>query len=299
MPPDFMSLSGQPEGRGDGGLRLSRDRGVWLTGGLLIAIAALAWVAVVRHGMGRQGTPPAQLETGMVGMSQANVASPVDATAYLVAWGVMMAAMMLPSATPMIALYGAISRNSSHSGQKGASTILFALVYLAAWLALGLPVYAASRLVDWAAVMVPAVGGLFPYAVAAVLLAAGAFQFSPLKQACLRVCQSPLGFLMGHWRAGHAGTLKMAWEHAAYCAGCCWGTHGRPGRGRSHVPAVGAAHHRPRFCGEAAALWPVDGPYRWRSAHRAGPACCRAARFSRFVARPNHVSERTASTAQF
>lgn len=223
MPPDFMSLSGQPEGRGDGGLRLSRDRGVWLTGGLLIAIAALAWVAVVRHGMGRQGTPPAQLETGMVGMSQANVASPVDATAYLVAWGVMMAAMMLPSATPMIALYGAISRNSSHSGQKGASTILFALVYLAAWLALGLPVYAASRLVDWAAVMVPAVGGLFPYAVAAVLLAAGAFQFSPLKQACLRVCQSPLGFLMGHWRAGYAGTLKMAWEHAAYCAGCCWG----------------------------------------------------------------------------
>jgi predicted metal-binding membrane protein len=223
MPPDFMSLSGQPEGRGDGGLRLSRDRGVWLTGGLLIAIAALAWVAVVRHGMGRQGTPPAQLETGMVGMSQANVASPVDATAYLVAWGVMMAAMMLPSATPMIALYGAISRNSSHSGQKGASTILFALVYLAAWLAIGLPVYAASRLVDWAAVMYPAVGGLFPYAVAAVLLAAGAFQFSPLKQACLRVCQSPLGFLMGHWRAGYAGTLKMAWEHAAYCAGCCWG----------------------------------------------------------------------------
>jgi predicted metal-binding membrane protein len=220
MPPDFMSLSGPAEGRGDGGLRLGRDRGVWLTGGLLIAIAALAWVSVVRQAMSMSGT---SVDAGMAGISQANVAWPVNATAYLGAWGVMMAAMMLPSATPMIALYGAISRNSSRSGQKGASTILFALVYLAVWLAFGLPVYAASRLIAWAAVMYPGVAGLFPYAVAAVLLAAGAYQFSPLKRACLRVCQSPLGFLMGHWRAGYAGTLKMAWEHAAYCAGCCWG----------------------------------------------------------------------------
>ena len=223
MPEDLMSLSGQAEGRGDAGLRLSRDRGVWLTGGLLLAIAALAWVSVVRQAMSMPGTPVDAGNPGMPGMSQPNVALPVDAAAYLVAWGVMMAAMMLPSATPMIALYGAISRNSAHSGQKGASTILFALVYLAAWVAFGLPVYAASRLVAWAAGMYPAVGALFPYAVAAVLLAAGLFQFSPLKRACLRVCQSPLGFLMGHWRPGYAGTLRMAWEHAAYCAGCCWG----------------------------------------------------------------------------
>ena len=123
----------------------------------------------------------------------------------------------------MIALYGAISRKPSRAGQKGASTTLFALVYLAVWLALGLPVYAASQLVSWAAMTYPAAGALFPYGVAAALLAAGAYQFSPLKGACLRVCQSPLGFLMGHWRASYAGTLKLAWEHATYCAGCCGG----------------------------------------------------------------------------
>ena len=193
---------------------------MWITGGLLVVVAALAWVSVIRQPMNMPAVP---LDAGMAGMSPASVAQPLGALVYLAAWGVMMAAMMLPSATPMIALYGAISRKAPQSGQKGASTFLFALVYLAAWLALGLPVYAASRLVDWAAGMYPAVGSLFPYAVAAVLLAAGAFQFSPLKRACLRVCQSPLGFLMGHWRPGVAGTLKLAWEHAAYCAGCCWG----------------------------------------------------------------------------
>jgi predicted metal-binding membrane protein len=170
-----------------------------------------------------QSTQPVQLETGMAGMSQASGSWPVDATAYLVAWGVMMAAMMLPSATPMITLYGAISRNFSDTGQKGVSTVLFALVYMAVWLAFGLPVYLASRLVAWAAAMHPAVMGFWPYALAVVLLAAGVYQFSPLKQACLRVCQSPLGFLMGHWRNGYPGTLKMAWEHAAYCVGCCSG----------------------------------------------------------------------------
>src|SRR5713226_3636308 len=145
MPQDLMSLGGQADGRGDAGLRLSRDRGVWLTGGLLFAIAALAWVSVVRQAMSMPGAPADAGMAGMPGMSQPSVALPVDAAAYLAAWSVMMAAMMLPSATPMIALYGAISRNASRSGQKGASTILFALVYLAAWVALGLPVYAASR----------------------------------------------------------------------------------------------------------------------------------------------------------
>jgi predicted metal-binding membrane protein len=221
MPLDYISANGQAPGQGKGGLRLSQDRGVWLTGGLLIAIAALAWVSVVRQALAM----PAAADTsmaGMPGMSQPAAASLLDATAYLAAWGVMMTAMMLPSATPMIVLHHAISRNTSPAGPKGASTILFTLVYLVAWLALGLPVYAGSRLVAWATVTHPALGSLAPYGVAGVLLAAGAFQFSPLKRACLRVCQSPMGFLMGHWRAGTVGTLRMAWEHAAYCAGCCW-----------------------------------------------------------------------------
>ena len=58
--------------------------------------------------------------------------------------------------------------------------------------------------------------------VAAILLAAGVFQLSPLKQACLRACRSPLGFMLGHWRAGLRGSLVLGWSHAVYCLGCCW-----------------------------------------------------------------------------
>ncbi len=196
---------GQKVDQGTGGLKLERDRATWLAGGLLIAIAALAWAAVVLQAMGMKGAPT------------------TDVAAFLVAWGVMMTAMMLPSATPMIALYGGVRRTATQTDQKGIPTALFALVYLAMWLAFGAPVYAASVVVDVAANSTPAVAGLLPYALALVLLVAGAYQFSSLKWVCLRVCQSPLGFLMGHWRSGYLGTLKMALEHAAYCVGCCWG----------------------------------------------------------------------------
>ena len=196
--------SGQKADEGNGILKLERDRGTWLAGGLLIAVAALAWAAVVLQAMGMKDAPTP------------------DAAAFLVAWGVMMTAMMLPSATPMIALYGGVRRNATQTHQKGIPTALFALVYLAVWLAFGVPVYAVSVAVDAAANSTPAVAGLLPYALALILLIAGAYQFSSLKWRCLRVCQSPLGFLMGHWRSGYLGTLKMALKHAAYCVGCCW-----------------------------------------------------------------------------
>jgi Predicted metal-binding integral membrane protein (DUF2182) len=69
----------------------------------------------------------------------------------------------------------------------------------------------------------PTAGALLPYGVAGVLLAAGAYQFSPLKRVCLRACQSPLSFLMTRWRSGYGGTLRLGLAHAGYCVGCCWG----------------------------------------------------------------------------
>jgi predicted metal-binding membrane protein len=69
---------------------------------------------------------------------------------------------------------------------------------------------------------VPAAETYLPYAIAAVLLAAGLFQFTPLKRACLHVCQHPFVFMMGHWHSGYSGAFRMAAEHAAYCVGCCW-----------------------------------------------------------------------------
>jgi len=67
-----------------------------------------------------------------------------------------------------------------------------------------------------------AAGSTLAYAIGVILVAAGAYQLSPLKQVCLRACRSPLGFLLGHWRAGRRGSLALGWSHALYCLGCCW-----------------------------------------------------------------------------
>jgi predicted metal-binding membrane protein len=192
-------------------IKLSRDFGAWLTGGLLLVLAAVAWVVVIQ-----QGSPGgAGMDMGMAAFSLAG------AVAYLGAWGVMMAAMMLPSAIPMIALYGAMQRGKAKTGQRGLLAALFTLVYLAAWLAFGIPVYVASVLLGLAASSNPLVASWLPYGVAVVLVGAGIYQLSPLKRTCLRNCQSPFGFLMGHWRSGYAGAIRLAWDHALFCLGCC------------------------------------------------------------------------------
>jgi len=140
------------------------------------------------------------------------------ALVFLIAWGVMMAAMMLPSATPMIALYGAIRRNTSGGAPAGIPTAVFALVYLALWVALGVPIYLASALIDSQI----DISGLVPAATALVLVAAGVYQFTPLKRACLKVCRNPLSFLWARSRSGYRATMTLAVEHAGYCIGCCW-----------------------------------------------------------------------------
>lgn len=206
---------------------LSRDRSTWLTSGLLIAIAVIAWAGVILQAAPRsaQGAPAAKAAGGMA-MTVTDVSpSFADAAAYLSAWLVMMTAMMLPSAAPMIAWHGAVRRRLSQTGQNGtpSATVLFSLVYLAVWLAFGIPVYAASVAVEMAASASPVIEGYLPYALAMLLFGAGAYQLSALKRGCLRACRNPVGFLIGRWRRGLVGTLKMAMEHATYCVGCCWG----------------------------------------------------------------------------
>jgi len=180
-----------------------RDRVTVLTSVVLLLIAAAAWVSVVRS----------SLQGDDMMMTMPMPATPADGLAFVASWGVMMTAMMLPSALPMISLYGATQRGSAG---KGVPVALFALVYLSVWAASGVPVYFAHTL------LMTLAGSAFAYAIAVILMAAGAFQLSPLKQVCLRACRSPLAFLLGHWRAGRRGSLALGWSHAVYCLGCCW-----------------------------------------------------------------------------
>jgi predicted metal-binding membrane protein len=151
----------------------------------------------------------------MAGMEMSMAPTLLDALAYVVAWAIMMAAMMLPSALPMIGLYAGTQKAASAPARL-ASVALFALMYLGLWTVTGVPVYAASLL------LMAITAETLAYVVATVLVVAGVYQLTPLKQMCLRHCRSPLGFLLGHWRAGIRGALGMGAAHAVYCLGCCW-----------------------------------------------------------------------------
>ena len=223
-----MFAMGQHADEG-GGPRLGRERGTIITVIAVVGLSIVAWVMVIADAM-RAGGMSMDSSSTMGDMAMGNMAmgdsggasSAAAALAFLIAWGVMMAAMMLPSAAPMIGLYGAIHRNAGRTGQGGVATSLFALVYVLAWLLFGIPVYGAQVAVNMLVDTVPALGGVVPYAIAVVLAVAGAYQLSPLKIACLRACRSPLGFLMARWRAGYLGTVRLALAHAIYCIGCCW-----------------------------------------------------------------------------
>jgi predicted metal-binding membrane protein len=184
-----------------------QDRAARLTYAVLLVVSAAAWVGVLRSPMSAED---------MAGMQMAMAPTAADATAYVVAWGVMMAAMMLPSALPMIGLYAAMQRDPASGATRVAAVAAFTATYVALWAFIGLLIYLAS-------LALMAVGpDILAYVTAGTLLGAGAYQLSPWKQVCLRHCRSPLGFLLGHWRGGWWGGLATGWAHAWYCLGCCW-----------------------------------------------------------------------------
>jgi predicted metal-binding membrane protein len=140
------------------------------------------------------------------------------------AWAVMMSAMMLPAVAPMVLLYRAIADKSMPSETAFISTWILVIGCLLVWTAVGAGVYALVRLGADVAGRVGALEGepWPPLVLGTILVVAGLFQFTPLKHACLRQCQSPFGFIMSHWRNGSMGALRMGLVHGLYCLGCCW-----------------------------------------------------------------------------
>ena len=135
-------------------------------------------------------------------------------------WAVMMTGMMLPSASPLVLLYGAGARRS----EEGTAGRIYALAagYLVVWTLFSLGATALQRALAALLLVSPMMEVTSSRMSAALLLVAGAYQLTPLKHACLRTCQSPLGFLMSRWRSGASGAFRMGLEHGAYCVGCCW-----------------------------------------------------------------------------
>jgi predicted metal-binding membrane protein len=138
-------------------------------------------------------------------------------------WAIMMVAMMLPSATPTLLLYGGMVRRSS-AGRSEASRQIYALAagYLTAWALFSLAATALQRLLATLLVVSSMMEVTGPVAGATLLLIAGVYQLTPMKGACLQICHSPFGFLMSRWRTGVAGAFRMGFEHGVICVGCCW-----------------------------------------------------------------------------
>ncbi|MCA8093950.1 DUF2182 domain-containing protein [Burkholderia anthina] len=139
-------------------------------------------------------------------------------------WWVMMTAMMTPGAAPLVLLYRRVLRHRGAQGAGSALTSAFLLAgYLAAWLAFSVGAAVLQMLLQPAGL----ISGMMLWSKSAALSAfvlalAGVYQFSPLKQACLRQCRSPVRFLTTYWRPGVSGSFLLGVRHGAYCVGCCW-----------------------------------------------------------------------------
>jgi predicted metal-binding membrane protein len=129
----------------------------------------------------------------------------------------MMAAMMFPSVAPTVALYSKLK----HTRALGAP-LLFASGYLLVWSAVGLLAYALARAGEQIFGDVLAWDGAGRWVAGCTLLVAAAYELTPLKNVCLGKCRTPLGFLLGSWRDGLSGAVKMGARHGSWCVGCCW-----------------------------------------------------------------------------
>ena len=139
-----------------------------------------------------------------------------------VMWAVMMVAMMVPSAAPMVLAFLTVNQRRQTAGRPLVPVGIFLAGYLAVWTAFS----AVATLAQWglhkAALLSPAMAATSPVLNGGLLIAAGVFQWTPLKRACLKGCRSPLSFLMSEWRDGTAGAFVMGLRHGTYCVGCCW-----------------------------------------------------------------------------
>ena len=195
---------------------LRRQRAVILAA--LAAIAALAWLYLF--------LAAADMTAAMAGMDRTMVMPPRGSTELLLLfamWWVMMVGMMLPSVAPVILTFATVNRNRAARGEPYVPSALFTAGYLLAWVGFSLAATLAQEALERANLISPMdmttnsrlLGGL-------LFLAAGLYQFAPVKLACLRFCRSPLDFVVNHWRDGPGGAVRMGLTHGLYCLGCCW-----------------------------------------------------------------------------
>jgi predicted metal-binding membrane protein len=198
---------------------LRRDRAVVVAALLIVIVLSWAWV-VLGAGMDMSAIDMTRMPRDM--MMTPAVWTPGHAALMLSMWWVMMVAMMLPGATPMLLIFARVNRRERAAERPWVPTGIFAAGYLAAWAGFSALAVALQWGLEDSGMLSAMMVTTTTWLGAAILVTAGLWQLTPLKHACLRQCRSPVGFLAAHWRAGRAGAFRMGLVHGAYCLGCCW-----------------------------------------------------------------------------
>ncbi|HEU4659188.1 MAG TPA: DUF2182 domain-containing protein [Pseudolabrys sp.] len=219
---------------------LRRDR--MIVAAALAMLIAMAWVYIVAlansmasGGMSMGGMPMHESASmnmdANAGTTLGGMLAPafkpwtiVEFTTTFVMWAVMMVGMMMPSAAPMILIYARVGRQAALQGKPFAATGFFAGGYLLAWFLFSLAATGGQWALDRAALLTPMMATTSDVLGALVLIAAGLFQWTPVKDVCLKHCQAPLSFIQHHggFRRDALGSLAIGFRHGTYCVGCCW-----------------------------------------------------------------------------
>jgi predicted metal-binding membrane protein len=209
---------------------LQRDRAI--VAAALVALILAAWFYVLWL-TGNMFPPPPGMtpEMNVPGMNMGPVSTPwsiAELSVTLVMWSAMMIGMMTPSAAPMILIYALVARHAEANGKPLAAVGWFAAGYLLAWCGFAVVATFAQAALVSAALITPALAAGTSLFAAVILVAAGLYQWSPLKQSCLSQCQGPLAFIQhrGGFKRDIRGALKLGVSHGLYCVGCCWALMG-------------------------------------------------------------------------
>lgn len=176
---------------------------------LLIAIAAAAWAMLIWQQMS-------------MGMAMNTPTMGMRAPLFLMVWVVMMVAMMFPTAAPMILVFHKVQAGKRARGETFVSTWVFVAAYMLVWALSGVLAYTGAVAAETIAAQAKLSGATAARIGGVVLIIAGAYQLSPLKNMCLAKCRTPITFILTSWRDGTLGAVRMGLEHGFFCLGCCW-----------------------------------------------------------------------------
>jgi predicted metal-binding membrane protein len=176
---------------------------------LLIAIAAAAWAILIWEQMS-------------MGMAMNTPTMGMQAPLFLAVWIVMMVAMMFPTAAPMILTFQQVQAGKRARSETFVSTWVFVAAYMLVWALSGVLAYAGAAGAETIAAEATLSGATAARIGGILLVIAGAYQLSPLKNMCLAKCRTPITFILTSWRDGTMGAMRMGLEHGFFCLGCCW-----------------------------------------------------------------------------